>query len=134
AALDNDRYSLAKELNRRHTEQNVYTVLLDSACDTLAEAVHAGTCLRDRVFLRFLAVRDRTRPRLSGAGRAYVDGLAYGIKGNAEWGQRVPRYVSRGADPGPADDRDLLWADRPLDDDPGPLPYPTVAWWWDPAL
>ncbi|NUP81544.1 MAG: hypothetical protein HOV96_28800 [Nonomuraea sp.] len=134
ASLDNDRYSLIKELTRHHTEQNLYTVLLGRTCDTLAEAVHAGTCLRDRVFLRFLRLRERIRPRLSTAGRAYVDGLAYGIKGNAEWGQRVPRYVSRGEDPGPADDGAITWADRPLDDNPEPLPYPTVSWWWDPAL
>jgi hypothetical protein len=134
ASLDNDRYSLVRELTRRHTCQNLYTVLLGHTCATLAEAVHTAACLRDRVFLRFLRLRDTTRPRLSTAGRMYLDGLGHGIRGNAEWGQRVPRYVSRGADPGPANEAAITWAESPLDDSADPLPYPTVSWWWDRAL
>jgi hypothetical protein len=134
AALDNDRYSLVKELGRRHTGQNLYTVLLHHTCSTLPEAIHEGTRLRDRVLLRFLALRESTRPGMSGAGRTYLDDLAHGIVGNAEWGQRVPRYVSRGDDPGPANQAALTWADAPMDSSSRPLPYPTASWWWDPDL
>ncbi|RJL32893.1 hypothetical protein D5H75_14750 [Bailinhaonella thermotolerans] len=131
AALDNDRHSLAKELGRGHTDQNVYTVLMRWEGLSLAEAARRASGLRDRVFVRFLRLREATRPRLSAPGRRYLDGLAYGIRGNAEWGLRVPRYVSRGADPGADDDGAITWADRPADDRDEPLPVATAAWWWD---
>ncbi|HEX2316527.1 MAG TPA: terpene synthase family protein [Thermomonospora sp.] len=131
AALDNDRHSLRKELGRRHADQNIYTVLLHHRRCSLAEAVRTATGLRDRVLLRFLRLRERVAPRLSTAGRRYVDGLAHGIRGNAEWGLRVPRYVSRGADPGATDTSPVTWAERPCDDSGEPIPLPTVVWWWD---
>ncbi|MFI9026537.1 hypothetical protein [Streptomyces sp. NPDC053560] len=64
-----------------------------------------------------------------------MQGLRYGIRGNAEWGLRVPRYPSPGHVPDPMDEAPLEWAEKPADDDrsaPGGLP--TVAWWWDDAL
>ncbi|GAA3446888.1 terpene synthase family protein [Planomonospora venezuelensis] len=132
AALDNDRHSLAKELSRRQADQNIYTVLLSRHTGSLAEAVHAAACLRDRILCRFLRLREATLPRLSSAARCYVDGLAHGIRGNAEWGLRVPRYLSRGSVPGEAGETPITWAERPLDDTP--LSLPAVAWWWDRAL
>nr|BFE78235.1 hypothetical protein GCM10020093_008360 [Planobispora longispora] len=132
AALDNDRHSLAKELNRRQADQNIYTVLLRRHADSLPVAVREAACLRDRVLCRFLRLRETTLPRLSAAGRCYVDGLAHGIRGNAEWGLRVPRYLSRGPVPEESGTAPIAWAERPLDD--RPLSLPTVSWWWDPAL
>ncbi|NRQ33617.1 hypothetical protein HII36_17425 [Nonomuraea sp. NN258] len=134
AGLDNDRHSLVKELGRQHTDQNIYTVLMHHVHPELPDAVHAASCMRDRVLSRFVRLREAIRPRLSTAGRLYLDGLAFGIRGNAEWGQRVPRYVSRGDDPGATYQDALTWADSPLDGRDEPLPYPTVSWWWDPAL
>lgn len=133
-ALDNDRHSLVTELGREQTDQNVFTVLLRHHTDSLAQAVHDATAMRDRMLLRFVRLRDKTRPRLGAAGRCYLDGLAYGIRGNAEWGLRTPRYVSRGDLPDEVSEAPITWADGPLDARTGPLPYPTVAWWWDPEL
>lgn len=133
AALDNDRHSLVRELDEP-AGQNIYTVLMRCHDRTPREAVRQATGLRDRVFTRFLDLRAATSPRLSAAGRTYVDGLAYGIRGNAEWGLRVPRYVSRGEMPGPADEDPIVWAERPLDPSPEPVPLATTAWWWDPSL
>lgn len=131
-ALDNDRHSLTKELERGHNaEQNIYTVVRGQQGGSLDEAVHAAGCIRDRVFSRFLGLRDHLRPRLSEPGRCYADGLAYGIRGNAEWGLRVPRYVSRGALPGETNTATLTWAERPMDSSNEPIPIPTIAWWWD---
>ncbi|MEV0382616.1 hypothetical protein [Nonomuraea sp. NPDC050643] len=134
ASLDNDRYSLPKELNRGHTGQNLYTVMRHHACTAMPDAIREATRLRDRIRLRFLRLADKTRPRLSAAGTTYLDGLGYGIVGNAEWGQRAPRYVSTGDDPGPANQAPLTWADSPMDTRTAPLPYPTTAWWRDSDL
>ncbi|REE95226.1 terpene synthase family protein [Thermomonospora umbrina] len=131
AALDNDRHSLPKELGRGHTDQNVFTVLAAHDGCTLAEAVRTAVGLRDRVLLRFLRLREQVRARLSAPGRRYVDGLAHGIRGNAEWGLRVPRYISRGARPGDTDTSPITWAESPLDDSREPIPLPSVVWWWD---
>jgi Terpene synthase family 2, C-terminal metal binding len=131
-SLDNDRHSLIRELERGHNaEQNIYTVLRAERGGSLDDAVHAAGCIRDRVFTRFLDLRDRLLPGLSEPARRYAGGLSYGIRGNAEWGLRVPRYVSRGVTPGETDTADLTWAERPLDSSDEPLPIPTIAWWWD---
>ncbi|MFC6067756.1 terpene synthase family protein [Streptomyces ochraceiscleroticus] len=135
AALDNDRHSLRKELARDQTDQNVYSVLMHETGAPLPEAAATATRLRDRVLLRFMAVHDRVRP---GAGlelSTYLQGLRYGIRGNAEWGLRVPRYLSLGRVPDPMDEAPLEWAESPADDDrSAPRGLPTVAWWWDDAL
>ncbi|MGW7198883.1 terpene synthase family protein [Streptomyces chryseus] len=134
AALDNDRHSLRKELSRGHTDQNVYTVLMRHQDLSVREAVDAATRLRDRVMLRFLDVQERVRPQAGEELRHYLDGLRYGVRGNAEWGLRVPRYLSLGHVPGGLDDTPLEWARRPATDDRSPLRMPAVAWWWDEDL
>ncbi|XVQ15471.1 terpene synthase family protein [Spirillospora sp. CA-255316] len=131
AALDNDGHSLLREWGRGDAGQNIYTVLRRERGGSMRETLHAAGCLRDRVLTRFLRLRDRVRPRLSEPGRRYVDGLAHGIRGNADWGARVPRYLSRGGDREVAAPDSITWADRPLDDSPEPLPIPSVSWWWD---
>ncbi|WP_119726746.1 terpene synthase family protein [Thermomonospora amylolytica] len=127
ASLDNDRHSLARELGEAHADQNVYGVLLHRNGGSLAAAVRTATSLRDRVLLRFMRLRERVAPRLSTAGRVYVDGLAYGIRGNAEWGLRVPRYLGDRT----ADDHEITWAEHPMEDTAEPIPIPSIAWWWD---
>ncbi|OLT29289.1 hypothetical protein BJF79_40925 [Actinomadura sp. CNU-125] len=125
AALDNDRHSLAREMDQDHTGQNIYNVLLAHNGGSFPAAVRTATGLRDRILLRFVSLRERLLPRLGSAGRGYVDGLAYGIRGNAEWGLRVPRYL------GDTAAREITWAERPMDDSAEPIPVPTIAWWWD---
>ncbi|MGW7154362.1 terpene synthase family protein [Streptomyces sp. NPDC054887] len=134
AALDNDRHSLRKELSRGHTDQNVYTVLMRHHDLSLREAVEAATRLRDRVMLRFLDVYEQVRPQAGAELDHYLRGLRYGVRGNAEWGLRVPRYLSLGHVPEGLDDTPLEWAERPADDDRSPLRIPSVAWWWDEDL
>ncbi|MBE1537484.1 terpene synthase family protein [Actinomadura algeriensis] len=125
AALDNDRHSLSREMGQNPTSQNIYTVLLGRNGGSLAAATRTAAGLRDRVLLRFMALREQLRPRLSAPGRGYVDGLAFGVRGNAEWGLRVPRYL------GDDTAAEVTWAERPMDDSTDPIPVPTISWWWD---
>ncbi|MFF8844241.1 hypothetical protein ACF08N_16230 [Streptomyces sp. NPDC015127] len=132
AALDNDRHSLRKEMSRGHADQNIYSVLMRHQQLSLPEAVEAATCVRDRIMTRFLQVHDRVGPRAGTELRSYLQGLCHGIRGNAEWGLRVPRYLSLGHVPDAMDEAPLDWADAPADSRCAPLPTaPTLAWWWD---
>lgn len=135
AGLDNDRHSLRKELVGKETDQNIYTVLMQERSLALHEAVEAAAGLRDRVLLRFLQLHDRVRPTAGTELATYLQGLRYGIRGNNEWGLRVPRYLSLGHWPDEMEDAALVWADRPSDTRPGPVEgAPGIAWWWDADL
>lgn len=134
AALDNDRHSLRRETAGRFADQNIYSVLVHQHALALPDAIEQAARIRDRILLRFLDLHGRIEARAGEELRGYLRGLCHGIRGNAEWGLRVPRYLSRGELPGGMDDSTLDWADAPLDDRSGPLPAPTVAWWWDENL
>ncbi|MFD0315534.1 terpene synthase family protein [Streptomyces flavalbus] len=132
AALDNDRHSLVKELAPGHADQNIHTVLMAEHSVPLQDAVHLATGLRDRVLLRFLDLYDQVRPTASADLRCYLQGLRYGMRGNNEWGLRVPRYLSRGHWPDVMELSELTYAEEPSDTRPGPVEgAPGIAWWWD---
>ncbi|MGW0522388.1 terpene synthase family protein [Crossiella sp. NPDC003009] len=122
AALDNDLHSYRKERLLGQTEQNLVTVLRTGSERSLEEAVLAAVGIRDRLMSLFLRLAERVRRGGSAPLRSYVDCLGHGIRGNIDWALRVPRYQGLGS-PG--------WSQAPLDPSPEPLPYPTVAWWWD---
>ncbi|MDT0444256.1 terpene synthase family protein [Streptomyces johnsoniae] len=135
AALDNDRHSAQKEAMRGHTGQNIYTVLMRHHRLSLAEALVSAAALRDRVLDRFLQLAARVRARASMELRTYLQGLGHGIRGNAEWGLRVPRYLSLGQVPDPLDSSTSLhWAESPTDPRAAPGVTPSIAWWWDENL
>lgn len=135
AAIDNDRHSFRKEASRHQTEQNVFTVLTQYNHTTPEQALHQAVALRDRVLCRFLQLREEILPRASQALRRYLLDLGHGIRGNAEWGQRVARYLSLNeAATGPSavtEPDHIRWTDRPLDASPAPPPIPSITWWWD---
>lgn len=135
AGLDNDRHSLVKEFARDQADQNLYTVLMAERHLSLPEAVTAANGLRDRVLLRFLALRDRVLPTAGTDLRTYLGGLGHGIRGNNEWGLRVPRYLSLGHWPDDMESGALTYAEEPSDTRPGPIEgAPSIAWWWDDDL
>jgi hypothetical protein len=135
ASLDNDRHSLHKELARGHTDQNIYTVLMAERGIALQQAVAEAAGLRDRILLRFLHLHDRVRPTASHELSVYLQGLRYGVRGNNEWGMRVPRYLSQGHWPDSMEDLALTYAEEPADTRPGPVEGPSgIAWWWDADL
>jgi hypothetical protein len=128
-ALDNDRHSLAKELRLGHTEQNVFTALVVEGL-SLVDAITEATALRDRVLCRFLQVEEQTRRTGSAALRRYLQGLRWAIRGNAEWGLMIPRYLSTGALPETGCSAvDVDWAEQPAEASGRPVPT-SIAWWW----
>ncbi|USX52828.1 hypothetical protein [Lentzea sp. HUAS12] len=128
-ALDNDRQSIVKELRLGQTEQNVFTALMGEGL-SLEEAIAEATALRDRVFCRFLQVEEQARRGGSAALRRYLQGLRWAIRGNAEWGLTIPRYLSDGPLPETGSAPvDVDWAKQPAGHDGRPVP-PSIAWWW----
>ncbi|MEU2930188.1 terpene synthase family protein [Streptomyces sp. NPDC007251] len=135
ASLDNDRHSLRKELTLGHADQNVYTVLMAERGLPLQRAVEEACALRDRILCRFLELHERVRPTAGADLAGYLQGLRYGIRGNNEWGLRVPRYLSIGHWPDEMEDTRLAWSEEPYDTRPGPVEgAPGIAWWWDTDL
>ncbi|MGW0423320.1 terpene synthase family protein [Streptomyces sp. NPDC003015] len=135
ASLDNDRHSLRKELARDHADQNVYSVLMAERGLPFPQAAEEANRLRDRMMLRFLELHDRLRPTAGADLATYLQGLRHGVRGNNEWGLRVPRYLSIGQWPDEMEGTSLNWADTPSDTRPGPVEgAPGIAWWWDADL
>jgi hypothetical protein len=133
AALDNDRHSFAKEAGRGQTDQNVVTVLMAEGF-TPHQALHEAVALRDSVLDRFLALRAGIVPRAGRDLRRYLDDLGHGIRGNIEWGLRVPRYLSL-ADADSLPDRTTApeqpsCTERPLRGGRDPQRLPSISWWW----
>jgi hypothetical protein len=63
--------------------------------------------------------------------RTYISGMEHTWRGILDWGFRSARYA-RGGDPGaPLLQRFPGWADTPRDTSLEPLPYPSIAWWWE---
>ncbi|MGW4027181.1 terpene synthase family protein [Streptomyces sp. NPDC005009] len=137
AALDNDQHSHVREINRRQTEQNIVNVLMTHYRYSPRRAVEEAVALRDAVLERFLALRDRITPRAGGPLRHYLSDLGHGIRGNIEWGLRVPRYLSPdGAAPAarahiPAQTAAGHWTDTPRTSRQDPRRLPSIAWWWN---
>ncbi|QFZ22210.1 terpene synthase family protein [Saccharothrix syringae] len=123
ASWDNDFQSYHRERAEDPAYPNLITVLARDRGLHADVAAEEATRLRDRVLTRFLRLREAVTARpVSAALRLYLDGLGHAVRGNLDWGFRVPRY--RGlVVPG--------WTDEPADDDPSPLPMPSIAWWWD---
>lgn len=138
AALDNDRHSYNKETGRRQTEQNIVNVLMTRHRYTLPQAVDEAIALRDAVLERFLVLRDRITPRAGTALRHYLTDLGHGIRGNIEWGLRVPRYHAPDGTANasrariPAQTATGHWTDNPLrTSGQDPRRLPSIAWWWN---
>lgn len=97
-----------------------------------SHALDLGHCRAARC--RFLALRDRVLPRASREQHRYLTDLGHGLRGNIEWGLRVPRYLSlNGAAAGPGEVEPpghIPWADRPANTGEEPPPLLSIAWWW----
>ncbi|QEV30150.1 hypothetical protein CP976_03090 [Streptomyces coeruleorubidus] len=137
ASLDNDHHSRLRETSRRQTEQSIFNVLMTRHGYSPRQAVDEAVAVRDAVLERFLSLRDRVNPRASSPLRHYLTDLGHGIRGNIEWGLRVPRYLSPdGVAPAqrariPAQTATSHWTDTPRTSRQDPRRLPSIAWWWN---
>jgi hypothetical protein len=137
ASLDNDHHSHLRETGRRQTGQNIVNVLMAHHRCSRRRAVDDAVALRDAVLERFLCLREQITPRASGPLRHYLTDLGHGIRGNIEWGLRVPRYLSpdgiapTGRARLPAQAPDGHWTDTPRTGRQDPRRLPSIAWWWN---
>jgi hypothetical protein len=128
--LDNDLMSHWKETVRGGGNLNLIDVLaVENRCGK-AEAVTLAVSVRERILYRFLRLKDQIMPSMTSTGERYLTLLASWIRGNIDWSMSSGRYRNP-ADPAALPD---AIAPGPATPDLGPLPYPSIAWWWSPSL
>ncbi|MEW2079606.1 hypothetical protein AB0941_39745 [Streptomyces sp. NPDC013433] len=127
AALDNDRYSLCKETELGQISYNVFGALQHEHPDwTVEQAMLEGIRIRDAMLACYLRLRDQILPTASPDLRRYLTGVERVISGDITLGTTCMRYFAPEATP---DVRRTLTPPAHLTDEP--LPYPTIAWWWE---
>jgi hypothetical protein len=134
AAIDNDIFSFHKEYfqNQQMTDNIVATAAREYHLG-LQEAVEQSVAMRDRMIALFLQLRDQVTTTASRALRAYLIDLGHQIRGNIEWGLRVPRYTVSDCSsltpiwlpnfPG--------WASEPSNKGLSPLLLRAISWYWE---
>ncbi|GAB2737077.1 hypothetical protein GCM10027174_07630 [Salinifilum aidingensis] len=127
AGLDNDLHSYRREQRDRHADQNIITVLVENEGHSAEEALTEAVALRDRMMQVYLRLREQLLPDAGPELRTYLSCLGAGIRGNIDWGLRVPRYT---AHDGPGESGHPGWARVPSDPDPTAPALPAISWWW----
>lgn len=134
AALDNERVSHTKEVAGEGPVQSLAGVLAHARGCSPAQALHEAVALRDRMMCLFLRLHAQLVATAGPALRRYLDDLAYLIPGNIAWSLATARYTTvYGAGAAPIGSVTLAsgWALEPADGRLEPLPFPSIAWWWD---
>jgi hypothetical protein len=129
--LLNDLMSFAKEARNADSSSNVVSVIAHERACASREAIPAAHALCDRIATLFLGLRAQLLPGADDAMRRFLASLAHTWRGILDWGFSAPRYAT-GGDPGAPPLQSFPgWADAPSDASREPLPYPSIAWWWD---
>jgi hypothetical protein len=133
ALLLNDLMSFAKEARNADTSSNVLNVLAREHGCTPAEAVRAAYAIADRIaaLFRALCAQVRAAHPADGALDRHLASLEHSWRGILDWGFRAPRYATGGDPRAPLLQTFPGWAAAPCDARLDPLPYPSIAWWWD---
>jgi hypothetical protein len=131
ALLLNDLMSYAKELANGDTSSNIVSVIAQERQCSPQQAVPEVYALADRIAALFLALRLQLLAQGDEEMRTFIAGLEHTWRGILDWGFSSARYA-RGGDP----DAPILqpfpgWAADPRDALLEPLPYPSIAWWWE---
>jgi hypothetical protein len=131
ALLLNDLMSYAKELANGDTSSNIVSVIAQERECSPGQAVPEAYALADRIAALFLALRARLLAGGEEQMRTFIAGLEHSWRGILDWGFSTARYA-RGGDP----DAPILqpfpgWAADLRDGALEPLPYPSIAWWWE---
>jgi hypothetical protein len=129
---DSDIFSLPKELERTGDGYNLVEVVGAEYGLPVDEALTTAIAMRDRILCLYIRLRESvtaTAPELNG----YLTTFESYIRGAIQWYEETDRYSyldglsgSRTTQPGGV-------TDTPSDDTPGPLPLPSIMWWYDPA-
>ncbi|WP_327358061.1 terpene synthase family protein [Streptomyces sp. NBC_01304] len=122
--LDNDIYSHPMEQQPEGNQQNIINVLAFHQGLTKSAAIADAVALRDRIMLRFLQLSETVSAREGQPLQLYVTALRNYVRANLHLGQN-PRYHQYFAD-GPETLRITETTETPS----GPLPYPSISWWW----
>jgi hypothetical protein len=131
--LLNDLMSFAKEVRNADSSSNVVSVIAHERSCTPAEAIPQAHALTDRIATLFLALHAQLLAQADddAAMTLFLASLGHTWRGILDWGFRTPRYAT-GGDPGaPSLQTFPGWAQEPLDRSLGPVPYPSIAWWWE---
>ncbi|GAA5171428.1 hypothetical protein GCM10023321_69990 [Pseudonocardia eucalypti] len=136
-AWDNDLFSDYKETLTEDPAINLVTVLAAEHGYDKQRAVPVAMAMRDRALGRYLRVLRHTGDSLTEAQRRYVLSLSRWIASNIETSALSTRYTNPLDQPAAAMPHAEFATDRtaaPTDDNPTPLPFPTIAWWWNESL
>ncbi|GAB2707030.1 terpene synthase family protein [Nocardia thraciensis] len=126
AALDNDRYSYHRERDLPvHKTNLIDAVRHDHPDYTLAQATTEAVAIRDRMLTCYLRLREHLLPAADHALTCYLTGLDRVVSGNLTFGATATRYLLAESP------YTITRTHTPSDTTPTPLPYPTIAWWWD---
>ncbi|MFF3487313.1 hypothetical protein ACFYXC_29130 [Streptomyces sp. NPDC002701] len=116
-----DLFSHAKESTDSH---NIINVLSSTTGSDPRLARREAVAICDRIMVLFLRLREQTAPRVSPATRAYLDNLGHTLGGVLDWCHTTARFTT-------STPRTLVRAEKPSDPSLAPLPYPSIAWWWN---
>ncbi|HKG38214.1 MAG TPA: hypothetical protein VKB25_04430 [Conexibacter sp.] len=133
--LLNDLMSFAKEACNGDSSSNVVGVIAHEQSCTSADAIARAHALADRIGTVFLTLHARLRSEAEATGdepmMRLLASLGHTWRGILDWGFRVPRYMTGGDANAPALQTFPGWADAPSDASLEPLPYASIAWWWE---
>ncbi|WP_030019076.1 terpene synthase family protein [Streptomyces monomycini] len=122
--FDNDIVSRAKEVQDNETGHNLVDIVAVEQNLPLSEALRAAMAMRDRMLARFLVQYRLVRPLVSPSAARCLDDWAGLPAGALEMQRRSPRYAVNGH-------TGIRYTDTPSDTSIEPLPYSSVAWWWE---
>ena len=131
ALLLNDLMSYAKELANGDTSSNIVSVIARERGCSPQEAVPEAYSLADRIAALFLALRAQLLAGGEENMPTFVAGLEHTWRGILDWGFSSARYAQGGDPDAPILQRFPGWTAAPGDGSLEPLPYPSIAWWWE---
>jgi hypothetical protein len=124
--------SFAKEERNADSSSNVLRVIAHERGCSPREAIPEAHALTDRIATLFLALHAQLLRGAVGelTTRVFLASLAHTWRGILDWGFSAPRYATDGDPDGPRLQAFPGWAEAPTDGSLAPLPYPSIAWWW----
>jgi hypothetical protein len=133
--LLNDLMSFTKEAHNDDSSSNVLSVIAHERGCAPAEAVPQAHALSERIATLFRALHAQLLAEADTRGdeamRAFLASLGHTWRGILDWGFRALRYATGGGPGAPLLQTFPGWTDQPTDGSLAPLPYPSIAWWWE---